>query len=1797
MIPAEEAPSLGGAAALGDGYALVWRVCESERQQCLELEELLTAAEVARGRMRIFLGEQIVDVKCLVGASAVVLIVCTLTSVHLAYVELAEDQTLLDTLFPGSGVRMSCGWSQLPAWRQVFDTKEGQSILCLDARLPERGHQVEVFLGTNAGMTVSLSIGEEGPATTNSELRQTSGGFSLFRSPTKALTNGQRVTCVVVDGMDKLLTLSEDGKVKRWNTRTSKCLAERSVSLDQDLGTGRLISLVAFKMCLMPRQGKVVFALRAEDASSANQLVQCSLQGIANLQPKDQVLDDVQMVVQDGLEKLGDKRQVLEVKSMGAAVLWSSTGKDEDDEILVSGWQGASASVIVMTRLEDGTTERVFTQCAELQSQIELAAMYRDKWGSGSGGGPDTLKLIQDTVLRGRRFSSAVLHSSLQQLFRKYHAQEPPLKTWPAAWEADYKMQDLVYSTIERLVDVARVPLLHLWHEFLIMCGQTWRAECDGLLAIKCIDLGVSNCVLVKHRGLSVLRLGSSTEAAFLRIMVDGAEADRLDNFQEIDAASVSLSMAYKSLAWMEPGDPGGVVFSERLMTEDAQVVLESMLAQGMRSCSEPPIGLDPDQIVRDHPQLLTDANWDQSQSFLCQSLAKEMTSLALLAAPEGGLAPGPPESSWVQALKQDVCERLVMTHYEIVRGISLALGLVEYHLKTTGDLYVDETLHPELTLERLQDKLRDCVLPLLSSYHILRWGAGRRLWLDQPCSAPVSPDNMPVDPSSSRTWLSLCIGKTQPDTLADLIKDPIPFICDPIAQGTVDDSLILRAFMALRRDAGDDSKWVWQWQDLLNLCKHPGANSLRPPMDAGMLVSDSTASDAWWFHTVVVAYVQGCACLCLATPRWKEASEHFSDVLHGTRRLMDSRRVLVPPHPLLTLQDQLLQNPAGRRCGHLQACMRQVTSATPWGPSLNNLLDYFLFLHDHGSAGSKGLLHSLRELLLPRMPMASQLRAPAGMQNQGQKTGPASTGAIECYGLLMQLAMESLSDLEVQLTAIYDQYHVQGGQNDAECVFALDCLRYLMTAARHFVRVSWLAMYTDCGLFDEAYDLIAESISACGDDDINKMRMAMEADSGDEYRDVVQWLTAYSSMDLASYHQSELKMGIERKLKVLARKEAYRCLEGFVSAQGLQARPDKLCSYPWVNCSHTVDTLLRERCESKEHLEEAYNVRYAFNIARSDYRTAADTMMTYWFNFVDANFRGDSDGAGIGGMPDNGQRVVDLGVLLTQANSCLAAINCYSLLEARFAYWIPPTAAIMPEQAEDSKKRHADGMAVDGDWLAAARMRTPDVITLPMMLQHYALLRARIRLAEFEALAARDIENLPPIQSMHLHDRKVKRHRMVPVSPALQQVMAEETVAHLLKVGLVDDAISLAAAFSTSTSSTAPAAAPGSLTVEEMCKAVTERCLQSLSSPHAAPLIDEDGVTTPADDAWEFLRRFLIHFDGSAKASSLAQQLPHMERESAQALETNCPRPFGRLARIAAESFLRLSPDPDSCLPPWLVYMIRAGTRHENAAAANVGFDAEGGDTCGLLRLLVRYDRLEEASQLVVNCLTLEREGIPVVPRKTASVKTLPSVEECLIMDLSKTRYVPYNLIDQLIHRLRENSALDTEHRNTQRICLESVQLALDNWLRFTQMESEMVSSFCCCPQVNARVNQVLSATGIDPASGERDPMRGDVDIRTLLESITKQITETTPIGKRFERLETAQGQPVTRADRELVFERLCLQMLQRTRPRMCPSGGVQGNLCQKWQTAWDASRQRSHVPFAAALENRGAVPAFGGL
>jgi len=1058
------------------------------------------------------------------------------------------------------------------------------------------------------------------------------------------------------------------------------------------------------------------------------------------------------------------------------------------------------------------------------------------------------------------------------------------------------------------------------------------------------------------------------------------AETDNDDECLSLDGPEGCLLLSYKALVWMESDDPGGAIFSQLMMSQDAELVVDNMLHELMVSSCEPPVGLDPEQVLRDHPQLLVHHDWNTSDSSLCQSFDEHLAALAMVAAPQG-TATGQ-ESTWMKLYKQEVCEQLVKTHYEIVRGLSLALALVDYHHKATGDDELDDESY-----ERVRSKLRGTVLPLLSSYHVLRWSAGRTL---PACKDVVHGGTISqLSFNVHTTLLSLCVKNADPadlQTVVDFVKDPVFFICNPVSEGGGEEGLIWKTFKVLRRENVEDDLLAAHWKDLLGLCKHP-TTTRSGSKDSSDMISNSTALSSWWFHTVVVPFVRGYSCMHVSN--WKEANKHFSTVLHGSRRLIagcdvSSARALLSPHPLMMLQEELacdrhqptqtsdFSDYQSRR-GQLRNSMRTLTMATKWGPSINNLLDYFLLLHDY--LGSKGLIQSIRELILARIQLMRPARAGLVAQQIGINVNADGgvEGAIDSFCALMHLAMDSLSDLKARLDGIEQQYHDEGYQ-DAECVFAIDCFRYLIAASQHYLRISWLSMYTDYGMFDEAFDLVAESIAVCNDDDISKMREVLQ-EGGDEYRDVERWLDNYSSMDVDTYN-SQPKAGclewavsrksIDDKLHLRSRKEAYRCLEVFVSALGLQVRPDKLCSYPWINCSHTVDTLLRERCEhlqettsNNENLQDSYNVRYAFNIARSDYRTAGDTMMTYCFNLVTANMQG-GVGGGSMGVPESGERLVDLNVLKQQAYFCLAAINCYSLIDERFAFWVlPQTAALAPKKRQASIR---DGIDIEIESVAGNLMRAPEVITLPMMLQHYALLRARIRLAERYSLG-----DLVSQGKMQQHDR-MAHYRMVSFSVSQQQGMAEDTVEEMLKVGLLDDAISLAAAFCTSSSSCSPTSAPGSLAIEDLCRALTERCLKSMG-PNSPVFMDEDGPPTlidedglPADEAWEFLVRFLMHFDGSAKPASLVQQLPHKECDSSLSLDSKCPKPFGRLTRVAAESFLRSCPDPESSLPPWLVHTMRAGTQGGTA----LGFDAKGGDTSGLLRLLLRYNRCVACFNLI---------------------------------------------------------------------------------------------------------------------------------------------------------------------------------------------------------------------------------------
>ncbi len=410
-IPAEESPSAGSAIELAPGYAVVWRVCGYKKRQCLEIEEMKTQSDAACGRVRVFLDEQIVNVRCLADPlrESVVFMIFTLTSVHAAHVNMDPAQRLLDALFL-AGVRSvePIPWRNFLAWRRVYEAKEGQSVLCSDARFADNSDDVEVFLGTNTGMTVVLSVSKgAGKATTKSELRQTVGGFSsLFRSPAKTLSGGQRVACVLAEDSDKLLTLSEDGKVKRWNTRTEKCLAERVVTMDEDVGNGRVSTLAAFNMCLVPEHRRIIFALRAEDTPGAKRLVECDVEKISDMRPDAHLHDQISKVVAQKLQALGENNHDGELRAMGPAVI-------DGTEVLVTGWQGVSASVTVITHFDpERTTEPVFSLCAELQEQVELARLYLTKWRNGNAsanGAQEPLDLIQETIFHPGRFLSLSL--------------------------------------------------------------------------------------------------------------------------------------------------------------------------------------------------------------------------------------------------------------------------------------------------------------------------------------------------------------------------------------------------------------------------------------------------------------------------------------------------------------------------------------------------------------------------------------------------------------------------------------------------------------------------------------------------------------------------------------------------------------------------------------------------------------------------------------------------------------------------------------------------------------------------------------------------------------------------------------------------------------------------------------------------------------------------------------------------------------------------------------------------------------------------------------------------------------------------------------------------------------------------------------------------------------------------------------------------------------------------------------------------------------------------------------------
>ena len=766
---------------------------------------------------------------------------------------------------------------------------------------------------------------------------------------------------------------------------------------------------------------------------------------------------------------------------------------------------------------------RALHQCARLQEEVELAVCYLEKWKDGSQGAevsPSPLEIIQETIFHPGRFPVGVLRSGLGLLMQKYRGTSHTL----GPLESVEQMRERARTVIDEIVEKSCVAAVDLWSALLAHCEHHWRVDCDSLLGVVGMDLGVSGCLLVKQQGISVLRLAKSSEHDFHKLMLE-MERKTADSAVSVSEDSC-LMLAYRSLYWMQSEDPGGIVFSQRMMKQEAELVVSTMLRELQGSTSEPPDELDPEDIRCNHPQLWQCEDWSSADSDLCRSLHEHLSALAKFAGPDQGFAEHErTRETWKQRYQHDVCEQLVNTHYEVVRGLALALALIDYQHKVAGG---EECGDDEY--DRVQDRLRDTVLPLLSKYHILRWSARRPLHtaMTMPQGRHGAEAQQPAHAHAHKTLLSLSV--------ADDASAEATSICDPIHNEfdmqQTNQGLIWKTFRALRRleTHVSASAMASQWRDLLDLCEHPA--NVRAPVQ----------SSSWCYRKVVVTFVRGYACLHLL--QWKEANRHLATFVRESRRIIttcdiEARRTLVDLHPLTILHEEL----AGKGDADLQDAMKRLAL-----PEMSNLLDYFLLLHD--CRRREGLIHSVRRVIEQRIRFASE--------GPGGSNRARSEGAMESFSELMRLALESLQNLDAHLQKIEDRSRFSF-DDDAEGQFAVDCFRHLIAGAQHHIRTSWLLAYTDCELYDAAYDLIADTIALCQDDGTSKMRQYIDSHQGEVHTDVINWVDKYSRMCNEDYANSALRQDIFDKKDHYGRTGAYECLLEFVDRAG-KRRPDKLC-------------------------------------------------------------------------------------------------------------------------------------------------------------------------------------------------------------------------------------------------------------------------------------------------------------------------------------------------------------------------------------------------------------------------------------------------------------------------------------------------------------------------------------------------------------------------------------------------------------------------------------------------------------
>jgi hypothetical protein len=130
---------------------------------------------------------------------------------------------------------------------------------------------------------------------------------------------------------------------------------------------------------------------------------------------------------------------------------------------------------------------------------------------------------------------------------------------------------------------------------------------------------------------------------------------------------------------------------------------------------------------------------------------------------------------------------------------------------------------------------------------------------------------------------------------------------------------------------------------------------------------------------------------------------------------------------------------------------------------------------------------------------------------------------------------------------------------------------------------------------FDLSYSLIADRIKDCCDHDVENLREKYEADSELDMPFVERiwaWCSALQGSGSGDGDETER---VHAFLSKRRKQNAYLLLCTFVEKLHSRRLLHRVCAYPWVGCSQTVDSYLKKLCDvpGQDQIEAAYRARF----------------------------------------------------------------------------------------------------------------------------------------------------------------------------------------------------------------------------------------------------------------------------------------------------------------------------------------------------------------------------------------------------------------------------------------------------------------------------------------------------------------------------------------------------------------------------------------------------------------------------